>query len=281
MIELAVPPYRVRGISVGGVYTSIQVPELDALLDVGVPLRSFAATDRLFLSHTHADHAGALGTFLGNRALIGKGGPKVFHPAEMTGPLQEALRALGTLHHCSAEIDPVPMLPGDEQPLGHDLWVRAFRTLHALPSLGYQFIRRVQKLKAGFLGLPGPEIAARRRAGEALFDTVEHLELAYATDTRVEVLDENPSLFRSRILVMECTFLEESRPVAKARAYGHVHLDELVARADRFENQALVLMHFSQVYSPREVHQLLANRLPPSLSRRVHVFAPASGPWFG
>lgn len=265
----------------GGVYTSIQVPELGAVLDAGVPIRSFAATDRLFLSHTHADHAGALGTLLGNRALIGKRRARVYFPAEIQEPLEATLHALRTLHHCATDIDPVPLLPGDERPLGHDLWVRAFRTRHPIASLGYQFLRRVPKLKPEHHGLPGPEIARRRKEGAQLFHTVQHLELAYATDTLVDVLDENPFLYDSRVLVIECTYLDERRPVKDARAYCHVHLDELLARADRFRNETIVLMHFSQAYSPGEVHAIIARRLPPGLRERVRVFAPEAGRWFG
>ena len=281
MVELGAGPYTVRGISVGGVYTSIQVPELGVVLDAGVPLRSFAATDRIFLSHTHGDHASALVALLGIRGLIGKGPPTVFFPAELEPELRALLEAAERLHHCSTEIRAVPLRPGDEHPLGRELAVRAFRTKHAIDSLGYQFLRRVQKLKPEFRALPGPEIGRRRVAGEPLFDTAEQLELAYATDTRVEVLDENPSLYESRVLILECTFVDERRPVESARRYFHLHLDELLARADRFRNEHLVLMHFSQAYSPAEVRETIARRLPPSLRGRVGVFAPEQGRWFG
>ena len=55
----------VRGISVGGVYTSLQVPELGVVFDAGAPLRTFGATDTLLLSHGHADHVGSLAALLG------------------------------------------------------------------------------------------------------------------------------------------------------------------------------------------------------------------------
>ncbi len=40
-------------------------------------------------------------------------------------------------------------------------------------------------------------------------------------------------------------------------------------------------MHFSQAFSPGEVHDTLRERLPPGLRERVRVFAPESGRWFG
>ena len=66
-----------------------------------------------------------------------------------------------------------------------------------------------------------------------------------------------------------------------AHAGGHIHLDELLERASEFENEALVLMHFSQMYAPAEVHAILERRCPSVLRRRLVVFAPSSGPWPG
>ena len=50
------------------------------------------------------------------------------------------------------------------------------------------------RLKPELVGLAGPEIAARNRAGEEVTDIEERLELAYATDTLVSVLDHCPEL---------------------------------------------------------------------------------------
>ncbi|WP_426751877.1 MBL fold metallo-hydrolase [Myxococcus sp. Y35] len=283
MTEVKAGPYTVRGISVGGVYTSLQVPELDAVLDVGLPIRSFCGTDRIFLSHAHPDHASGLGAFLGIRGLIGKATPpRVFLPAEIEANVQDALAAMSRLHHTTMAVHTVPMRPGDEQPLGRGLFVRAFQTHHPGPSLGYQFFRRVTKLRPEYQALPPQEIATRRQAGEDLFNEVERLELAYATDTLSRVLETEPSLLDSRVLILECTFVDASHTtVEDAQAWGHLHLDELIARADQFRNETLILMHFSQSASPEVVHATLRARLPPALSERVRVFAPETGRWFG
>lgn len=282
LTEVHASPYTLRGISVGGVYTSIQVPELGVLLDAGVPIRSFASTDRVFLSHGHPDHASALASLLGIRGLVGKSRPpQVFLPAEMLVDVEDALSALSRVHHTVMAINPVPMNPGDTYQLGRDLSVRAFRTHHNTPSLGYQFIRRVSKLRPEHQHLPGEEIGRLRREGADLFEEQEKLELAYATDTLSQVLDSAPFVLDSRVLVLECTFIDEHRTVAQARQYQHTHLDEIIERAEQFRNEHLVLMHFSQAYSPAQVHETLARRLPPSLKERVRIFAPESGRWFG
>lgn len=281
MTTVKAGPYTLRGVSVGGVYTCLQVPELGVVLDCGVALRSFAATDDVFLSHGHADHVGALGAMLGIRGLMRKPRPRVFMPAAIEEPITTALTAMSSMQRYDLGVDAVGMAAGDTRVVRGDLEVRAFRTFHPVPSLGYQFLRRVRKLKPEFRDLPGREIGERRKAGEDLFYEEERRELAYATDTLLSVIDRSPEILTSRVLILECSFLDERKLLADARAGCHIHLDELVEVAERFENEHLVLMHFSQIYKPREVHAILAERLAPRLEPELVVFAPPRGSWFG
>jgi ribonuclease Z len=275
-------PYTIRGISVGGVYTSLYVPELSVMFDVGAPARSFVGAGALFLSHGHVDHIGALASFLGIRALSGKTRPlKVFMPTAIVEHVLAALAAMSKMQRFELEIEAVGMEPGQTEVLRGDLLVRAFRTFHPVPSLGYQLVRRIQKLRPEHAGMTGPEIAARRRAGEALFDVVDKPEIAYATDTLARVLETEPSILESRVLILECTFLDARKSLAATHAGCHIHLDELLAIADRFANEQLVLMHFSQIYKPREVGAILRQRCPPELLSRLVVFAPDRDEWPG
>lgn len=280
--QVTAGPFTVRGVSVGGIYTSLHVPELSALFDVGIAPRSAAAVDHIFLSHGHADHAGALSTLLGVRALVGKKRPpRLYLPAEIEADLLEALAVLSRLQRHDLAVESVPLRPGDDVEVSGDLRVRAFRTYHPVPSLGYQLVRRVAKLRPEYHGLDGAEIGARRRAGEDLFRSVDRPELAYVTDTLVDVLDREPQLGRSRVLVLECTFLDDRKPRKLARAGCHIHLDELLERADSLENEAVVLMHFSQLYRPREVAEILDARCPPALRARIVPFIPDRNHWPG
>lgn len=268
--------YTIRGVSLGGVYTSLHIPELGSVLDAGIPLRSLASTKRLFLSHGHVDHAGGLFGLLGIRALNRRANRlRVYLPAEIAATVEGALAAMSGLQRHELAIHPVAMEPGQVEKVRGDLWVRAFRTLHPVPSLGYQFLRRVEKLRPEFRELPGAEIGRRRRAGEELFDIEERLEVAFATDTLAKVLDNQPSLYRSRVLILECTFLDQRKSLRAARAGCHIHLDELIERADEFHNDQLVLMHFSQMYKPGEIEPILRERCPESLYRRIVPFVPS------
>lgn len=280
--EVRAGPYTIRGISVGGVYTTLHVPELDVVLDAGLALRSFATVGRFFLSHGHLDHISGLGGLLNIRGLVGAKRATIHLPAEIEAPVRDLLRAHTALGRAELDVELVPMRPGDERPIGGSTFVRAFQTHHPVPSLGYQFIRRVSKLRPEHHGKASEEIARlRKQGGAGVFDEHERLELAYATDTLSRVLETEPSLLESRVLVLECTFVDSTRSVEDARRKFHLHLDELIELAPRFNNEALVLMHFGQATSPERVREAVKSRLPPGLRERVVVFAPAGDRWFG
>ncbi len=275
-------PLTVRGVSVGGIYTSLCVPELGLLFDAGIAARSAATIDTILLSHGHADHIGGLVALLGIRTLHGRPPPRVFMPVEIVDDLAAMLAAASRVGRVPLAIEAIGMAPGDELPIGKDLRIRAIRTFHPVPSLAYVVVRRVGKLRPDLHGLPGSEIAARRRAGEDVTVYEDRPELAYATDTLISVLDHAPELLAAKVLIMECTYLDDRKSVADARAGCHVHLDEVIERAATFKNAHVVLMHFSQLYTPDEIAGILDTRVPADLRQRIIPFVPAGAEqWAG
>ena len=273
--------YTIRGLSLGGVYTTMHVPELDLLFDIGLAPRSFGGVRTLCLSHAHADHVGALVTLLGHRALTGQRTPlRLIMPAEIEGDLTAVLATMTKLQRWPLDIEPIGLRPGDTYPLAADLTLVAARSFHPVPCLAYRLVRRVSKLRAEHLGKPGPEIARLRHAGADLFEVTHRTELAYATDTLATVLDHAPELASSHVLILECTFLDDRKPVAIARAGCHIHLDEVVERAAQLTCEHLVLMHFSGVHRPRDIPAILDARLPPDLRARTQALLP-DGEWPG
>ncbi len=282
LTEVRAGEWTFRGVSVGSVYTSILVPELGLLLDAGIALRSLARFDHVFLSHGHIDHVGALMPALSMRSFVRRTPVRIYAPKELVPSLQASMEAACAVHPCDHAWTLEGLCPGDERDLFGDWFVRAFRTHHNIPSLGYLFGRRVQKLREAFAGLGEEEIVRRRREGDdSMLEVVGRREIAWAGDSLATVLETAPEVLDAKVLLLECSFVGGERTLEDARARTHVHLDELIERADRFDNEAVILMHFSQVHEPAEVHRVIRERLPPELLRRVKIFAPGGGPWFG
>ena len=78
----------------------------------------------------------------------------------------------------------------------------------------------------------------------------------------------------AKVLFFECTYIDDKRPVERARKWGHTHLYEIAKNEDAFKNvEMLYLMHISPRYSKREVQKAFRDILPKwLLEKTVPVF---------
>jgi ribonuclease Z len=138
--------------------------------------------------------------------------------------------------------------------------------------VGYLFSEVRRKLADDLVGRPGEEIAALREQGREVTRREEIPLLAYPGDCGAEIFDAVPELFRAKVLLIECSFVgADDRD--RARKYAHIHLDDIIDRAASFENEAIVLTHFSMRYRPEEILEAL-DRLPEAIADRVIPFLP-------
>lgn len=76
----------------------------------------------------------------------------------------------------------------------------------------------------------------------------------------------------SKILFLECTYVDADRNVERARAWGHTHLDEIIAHAKEFKNERIVLIHFSKRYKHSHIRDIVKRKTPDILKGRIHCF---------
>jgi ribonuclease Z len=150
--------------------------------------------------------------------------------------------------------------------------ISAFATTHTIPSLGFLAWERRNKLKEEYQGLPGEQIRDLRLSGVAVTREVRTPLVAYTGDTSPAGLDAYPPLFQARILITELSFIRPSHRREKIHKFGHMHLDDLLERADRFENELIICAHLSTRYHPQEVRRLVEPKLPPRLRHRVRLW---------
>ncbi|KAG1658432.1 hypothetical protein FOA52_009853 [Chlamydomonas sp. UWO 241] len=79
-------------------------------------------------------------------------------------------------------------------------------------------------------------------------------------------------VLRAKLLIIELTFLDDSVIVEQAREKGHMHIADFVANAHRFQNEAILLVHFSARYSRKQILEALNTWLPPALRARCVPF---------
>lgn len=271
-VSLEAAGIPIEGVSIAGHESFYKLPGFRTLLEFGRAPEDVVGYATVCVSHGHLDHMAGLAHFASRRRLARLPSASVFVPAETAPHVAQWVEACEELEHIDYEIEVVPVAPGDRISLRNDLELTVLPGRHRVPTVGYLFSEVRHKLLDELTGKSGLEIAALRSSGAAVTRREEIPLLAYPGDCGEEIFEACPELFRARVLLLECSFLF-SEDLDRAREYAHIHLDDILARAGRFENEAVVLTHFSQRYSPGEIRQAL-RAIPEPLASRIVPFLP-------
>jgi len=263
---------EVRGLSIGGLETCIDLPGLKIAFDIGRAPEHAIARPTVLFTHAHMDHMGGVAYHCATRALR-----KLAPPTYVVGPENaDAFRDLFDVWRRLDRSDLAHHLvvagPGDEHVLSPRLVARPFRSYHRAPCQGYCVWERKTRLRRDLVGQSEAELAAVRARGESVAETTEDPIVAFCGDTLIDVVEREEVVRRARLLILEVTFLDERVSVADAREKGHIHLDEVCERADLFQNEVLLFTHFSARYGADDVRRILRQRLPAVLRDRVVPF---------
>jgi ribonuclease Z len=229
-------------------------------------------TPTWFLTHTHLDHVAALPVYVARRRMMRMEPPTLYVPAAAVEELRRLLLVVQRLDRGRMACTLNGVGPGDEIELSRDHVVTAWATAHTIPSLGYLVWERRFKLKEEYHGLPGHQIRDLREAGTEVTREVRTPLLAYTGDTSPAGLDACPAAYQARVLITELSFIRASHRRERIHKFGHMHLDDYVERADRFENELIICGHLSTRYHPQEVRRLVETQFPPRLRQRVRLW---------
>jgi ribonuclease Z len=166
----------------------------------------------------------------------------------------------------------LPLRPGDEIELSREHVVTVSATSHTVPSLGFVVWQRRQKLKPEYQGLPGEAIRDLRLGGTAVTSEVRTPRLAYLGDSSPDGLDACPAMYEAEVLIMELTFVAPSHRKDKIHKFGHMHLDDLLERRERFRNELILASHFSTRYNTRQIEHHVTRALPDMLGGRLRLW---------
>ena len=96
--------------------------------------------------------------------------------------------------------------------------------------------------------------------------------MAYLGDSTIQGLDDNPEMYEADVLIMEITFVAPGHRSHKIKKMGHIHLDDVVARQDRFKNKVIIGAHLSSRYHPKQVEHFVNKSLPDRPDGRLHLW---------
>jgi len=262
----------IEGYSRAAVQTYWRIPELKVGFDLGGQPWSFMTTPTFFVSHAHLDHIAALPVYVARRRMMKMEPPTIYLPADSVDAVHALLRAFQRLDRGRMPVNLVALEPNTEVELSRELVVSVFPTQHTIPSLGFLVWERRKKLKPEFAELAGDQIRDLRLSGVEVTGEVRVPKVAYMGDTSPGGVDGFPDVYKAEILIIEMTFVAPNERPERIHKYGHMHLDDILARADRFQNEVIVASHFSTRLPGDVIQRIVERKLPESLRSRLKIW---------
>ncbi len=262
----------VEGYSRAAVQTYWRIPEWKIGFDLGLQPWSFMSTPNWFVSHGHLDHIAALPALVTRRRMMKMEPPTIYMPVEIVEPCEALLRVVQRLDRGRAPARLVGLKPGDTVELSRELAVSAFPTDHRIESLGFIVWEKRKKLKPELAHLDGHQIRDLRLSGVEVSSEFRMPRLAYMGDTSPSGLDVDPAIYHADILICEMTFVTKFERPEDSHKFGHTHLEDIVARADRFKNEVIIVSHFSTRQHADTIRKIVEKRLPESIRDRVKIW---------
>ena len=228
------------------------------------------ATSTWFLSHTHLDHIAALPVYVARRRMMKMDPPTIYVPEKAVGKIERLLRAVSDLDKGRLPCTLLPAHPGEEIELSREHVVTVSSTCHTIPSVGYVVWDRRRKLKHHTRAFRESN-SDLRLSGTDVTDEVRTPLVGYLGDSNPDGLDRCPAMYDAMILITEMTFVAKSHRRENIHKYGHMHLDDFLARRERFQNEVIIASAlFNKIYG--RTIRYIPKRLPDQLDGRLQVW---------
>ena len=271
------PPYRqlhfkgmtLEGFSRAAMQTYWRIPELKLGFDLGGQPWSFMGTPRWFVSHTHMDHLLALPAYVARRRMMKMEPPTIYLPAYAVPRVRQLLDIFMHLDHGRLPCQLIGVKPGEEYELSREHVVSVLKTDHSIPSVGYLVWERRKRLKPEYQSLSESEIRQLALAGHQVSAETRFPRIAYLGDSTPKGLDDNPEMYEADILILELSFVAKRHRSEKIHRRGHIHLDDIIDRRERFRNGLIIGSHFSTRCTDREIDRIVSHRIPDMLDDRL------------
>ncbi|MBC7473683.1 MAG: hypothetical protein H7263_05285 [Candidatus Sericytochromatia bacterium] len=261
----------IEGVSRSTIETYFYIKELKLTFDIGKCPFHLTPVPNVFLSHMHGDHAMGIYYYLSHRNLAKMVPGKIYLPEEALKDTERVIDSFSSLEFVKRNYELIPLAVGDKIEYDRDHVIETFATDHRIPSLGFLIKKKKTKLKLEFINKSQQEIIEMKKKGIEITDTTFEPYITYVGDSTIKPVDEYDFIKQSEILIIECTFLTPEH-FDQAEQRKHIHLKNIIDRAEQFKNKYILLTHFSMRYSDDMIREYIFNHIPESLKDRVIAF---------
>lgn len=264
--------YKFQGLSLSGIRTAIAMPELSLCFDVAQGYPFVINLKHFFISHGHLDHAAGIPYIISQRAMNSLEPGKFYMPPTLLEPLDQIMKLWEKIEKHEYRYEFVGIKADDEIHINAQTYVKVFPTTHRIESFGYTVFEIHKKLKKEYQFCTRDEIISLRKQGFEV-NEIHHIPaVTFTGDTQIEFLDSREWIKRSKILIMEATYLDERKTIEQARQWGHTHINEVIPRLSEIESERIVFIHASSRYSDKEAQRLLTQHIPQEYHERIVLY---------
>jgi len=284
-IESIKTTLTISGYSRAGLKTSILIKELNVVFDMGYVNEQAFSFDNKLISHGHADHIGSLHFDYNARKLYNiKKNRLLIMPDQCIKPFLIISSSFSHMNcgKCNDDINIFDsIIDGriissesiiddyynliSRSDIESIYWTKSIKMDHKILSFAYIIYRKSRRLKTEYAQIMNDKKAIIELKKQNIDITIEFMQpiVAYTGDTSIESVITNDELLNVPLLIMECTGFGVD-DITDCQCGKHIHINDINKYADKFQNEKIILFHFSQKYKTLEEIQQLSfidNRL--------------------
>lgn len=263
---------HIAGCSLSGIRTSFAIEQLDLCFDVANGHPKQFNINNFFISHGHLDHCAGIPYIISQKALAHLKAANFYMPQSLVEPMTDIMNIWEKIegHQYSYHFLPVDHIHRID--VNPNYFVKPLKSTHRIDSFGYCLFQTKKKLNPKYSNLNQVELTNLSKQGIELSTEISTPLFTFSGDTQIDFLLKHEEARKSKILFIECTYLDDKKSVEHAKKWGHIHLHELLDILPKLENEKIVLIHISSRYSDKEAVQLLKSQIPMQFLDRVEIY---------
>lgn len=273
--------FNLSGFSISGLASYHLLPELNFAVDMGECPLTAIPIDHVFLTHAHGDHSRCLMRHHSLRKMMGLQKDAAYYLSEKIYEKAcqwiRAEAAFEGVPEYRIQIPNLIPIKTDEKIIlqyRKDLALEAFEVSHSIHTLGCTLFQYKKKLLEKYLKCTTQEIIELRQNNVEITQEIYEPLVTFMGDCKSESLLDKSSIWKSPILVTECTFIDDNE-IEMAQKKGHSHLNKIIAileeKKNEIECEKIILNHFSMKYSEKHILEALESKLPEFIKDKITV----------